>query len=395
MTKILIAPDKFKGVLTAGEVAENVAAGLREASASCKIDMVALADGGEGTADVLCSALDGEWRECEAQDPLGRPITVRYGWIASQKMAVMEMSEAAGMRRLLPNEYNVDRSTTYGVGEMMLAAARAGADEIVVGLGGSATNDGGFGMARALGFHFLANESTERSQRSAANERELTERTSDLRGLSRIVSPAGGLPIKARITAAVDVRNPLLGENGATRVFGPQKGATDEMLEILDSSLARLADVAGQEFGRDFRETPGAGAAGGLGFGLMMFCGASIRSGFDIVADAVGLADRIRAVDLVITGEGKLDRQTREGKTPAGVARLARSLGKPVYAIVGYAEPGLESDPMFDRVWALSGSQKLNADGIARAGEMLRRKAVEVAREIFARRSDDRADGTV
>jgi glycerate kinase len=381
MVKILIAPDKFKGALSAREVAENIAKGLRDALPDAKITIVPMADGGEGTAEAIYEARGGSWLKCKAHDPISREIEARYAWIEDGKLAVMEMSEAAGMRRLSENERDPIRATTFGVGEIILDAANRGANEIIVGLGGSATNDGGFGMARALGFRF------------SSNARELTEDVSELRNLTTIaapvaagVSPASSkmqptrLPPQLKIIAAVDVRNPLLGENGATRVFGPQKGATNDELSVLEQALTRLADVVAKEFEFDFRHKPGAGAAGGLGFGLMSFCGATIRSGFDVVAEAVGLESKMKDIDVVITGEGSLDRQTLEGKTPAGVARLARKLGKKVFAIVGRASENGEVSGIFDGVYQNARTGMSEKENMERAAELLRENARELAR---------------
>jgi glycerate kinase len=368
--KILIAPDKFKGALGAREVAENIATGLRDVLPDAKIEIVPMADGGEGTAEVICNARGGSWVQCKAHDPLGREIDARYAWIGEEKVAVMEMSEAAGMRRLSENERDPIRSNTFGVGEMILDAARRGAAEIIIGLGGSATNDGGFGMARALGFRFFEHE----------HEQELEGAVTELAGLKRIEKPEDlELP---KIIAAVDVKNPLLGENGATRVFGPQKGATKANIDILERSLTRLADVAAQQFGFDYRNEPGAGAAGGLGFGLMSFCGAKIRPGFDVVAEAVGLEAKIKDADIVITGEGSLDRQTLEGKTPVGVARLARKLGKPVLAIVGRATKDQEVRELFDAVYENAQPGMSQEENMKRAAELLRENARELAKEL-------------
>ncbi len=379
--RILIAPDKFKGVLTAREAAENIAQGLRDALPDAKIEMVPMADGGEGTAEVICNAYGGSWLQCKAHDPLGREIDACYGWISDNKLAVMEMSEAAGMRRLSESERDPVRANTFGVGEMISDASDRGAKEIIIGLGGSATNDGGFGMARALGFRFLA------------GTKELTEDISELQNLTEIkapvaagVSPANSttqparLPLQLKITAAVDVRNPLLGKNGATRVFGPQKGAIEDELEILERALTRLADVIAEEFGFDYRDQPGAGAAGGLGFGLMSFCRAKIRPGFDVIAESVGLEPKMKDADLVITGEGSLDRQTLEGKTPAGVARLARRLGKPVFAIVGRAINDREVREVFDAVYENTRPGMSQEENMRCAPELLRENARELAK---------------
>jgi glycerate kinase len=367
--KILIAPDKFKGSLSARDVAENIALGLRDVLRDGKIAIAPMADGGEGTAEVICDALGGSWLKCEAHDSFGREIDARYAWIADRKLAVLEMSEAAGMWRLSRDERDPLRADTFGVGEMILNAAQHGAREMIVGLGGSATNDGGFGMARALGFRF-----------DYEHEQEHEQKATCLLHLAKIAKPKDlTLP---KIIAAVDVRNPLLGENGATRVFGPQKGAVDDKIDNLERALAKLADIVSKEFGVDYRDEPGAGAAGGLGFGLMSFCGARIRPGFDVVAEAVRLGSKMKDVDLVITGEGSLDRQTLEGKTPAGVARLARKLGKQVFAIVGRASGDQEVRDLFDEVYENAQPGMSEKENMQRAAELLQENARELAKTL-------------
>jgi glycerate kinase len=369
--RVLIAPDKFKGALTAREVGEAIAAGLRENLPNAKIDIVPMADGGEGTAEVISNALGASWMKCKSHDPLGREIEARYGWIEERKLAVMEMSEAAGMCRLKPNELNPEIASTFGVGEMILDAATRDAREVIVGLGGSATNDGGFGMARAFGFRFF---------NSSAGDKLDWLNQSSLQALERIERPRNlKLP---RIIAAVDVKNPLLGENGATRIFGPQKGVTPDKIDNFERVLAKLADVVAKQFGFDYRDEPGAGAAGGLGFGLMSFCGAKIRPGFDVVAESIGLESKMKDVDLVITGEGSLDRQTLEGKTPAGVARLARKLGKRVFAFVGRASDDPEPRKLFDGVYANSRPGMSNEENMKRAAELLQENARELAKRL-------------
>jgi glycerate kinase len=378
--RILIAPDKFKGALNARDVAENIAKGLFDIVPDAQIELVPMADGGEGTAEAVCDARGCSWVECKAHDPLSREIDARYGWINQEKLAVMEMSEAAGMRRLSESERDPVRATTFGVGEMILDASKRGAKEIILGLGGSATNDGGFGMARALGYRFFS------------EARELTGAVRDLQSLTKIepsvvagVSPANSkkqparLPLHLNIIAAVDVKNPLLGENGATRVFGPQKGASTSDLDNLERALTRLADVMATEFGFDYRNEEGAGAAGGLGFGLLSFCSATIQPGFEVVAEAVGLEPKMKDADLVITGEGSLDRQTLEGKTPAGVARLARKLHKPVFAIVGRATQDREVRELFDGVYENARPGMSQEQNMKRAAELLRENARELA----------------
>jgi len=381
--KILIAPDKFKGSLSAREVAENIELGLRSVLRDAEIAIAPMADGGEGTAEVICNALGGSWVKCKAHDALGREIDARYAWIANRKLAVMEMSEVAGMRRLSKSERDPLLASTFGVGEMILDAAQHGAREMIVGLGGSATNDGGFGMARAVGFRFFA------------DAKELTGAVGELQKLTEIeapvaagVSPANSatqptrLPPQLKVVAAVDVQNPLLGENGATRVFGPQKGATDDKIDILEGALAKLADVVSKEFGVDYRGEPGAGAAGGLGFGLMSFCGAKIRPGFEVVAEAADLESKMENFDLVITGEGSLDRQTLEGKTAAGIARLARKLGKSVFAVAGCTDGDRQVRELFDGVYVLGQPGMSENEKMKRSAELLREKAQELAKSL-------------
>jgi glycerate 2-kinase len=363
--RILIAPDKFKGSLSAREVAENIEAGFRKVLPDAAIDIVPMADGGEGTAEVISHALGGSWLKCQAHDALDCRIEARYAFIESRKLAVIEMSEAAGLRRLTSGVRDPLRANTFGVGEILLDATRHGAQQVIIGLGGSATNDGGFGMARALGFKFFANQI------------ELTNGPAKLTGLTKISRPENlHLP---KICAAVDVRNPLLGERGATRVFGPQKGARSEQIVILEQALKKLADVVACEIGCEFRNTPGAGAAGGLGFGLMSFGGAELRSGFELVAEILQLEQKVSQADLVVTGEGRLDGQTLEGKTPAGVAQIARKHGKPICAIVGRADRQIDYSQLFDVIYELACPRVNEVEAIRVAPELLRERAEEAA----------------
>ena len=380
--RILVAPDKFKGSLDARAVAENIALGLREVLPEASIKLLPIADGGEGTVVAIHEATGGEWVGCSAHDALGRAIEVRYSWAPARSAAVMEMSEAAGLWRIAPDERDLLRADTYGVGEMIGDAAERGAKQIVIGLGGSATNDGGLGMARALGFRF-----------SGEAEKE-TDRVCDLPKLTRIRAPDAPRNLTAlsrqdskrrtfpKIIAAVDVANPLLGPRGATRTFGPQKGGTPEQLELLEQGLRRLADIVARDLGCDFRDVPGAGAAGGLGFGLMSFCGAQIKSGFDVVSEFTGLQEAIKESDIVITGEGRLDEQTLEGKAPSGVARLAREAGKRVFAIAGSASESLALRGLFDSVLVLARPPISPEASKARAAELLQERARELARML-------------
>jgi len=365
--KILIAPDKFKGSLSARDVAENIAAGIREVRSDVDVEIVPVADGGEGTAEVISAALGGSSVRVRVHDPLGREIEAGYARIDASNLAVMEMSEAAGMRLLRPNEYDAERANTFGVGEMILGAVKKGARQIILGLGGSATNDGGFGMARALGYRFLD------------EDRELTDGMSELVRLTQILSPAQNPWREVKIVAAVDVKNPLLGESGATRVFGPQKGAQPNQIAVMEQALTTLAEVVAKSFGFDFRDEPGAGAAGGLGFGLMSFSGATIRSGFDVLSDAIGLQAKMKDSDIVITGEGSLDRQTLDGKAPGEVAKMARRLGKKVFAVVGRAEADEQVLALFDHVYTLSEPGLGERESIERAPELLRERGRQLA----------------
>ena len=365
--RILVAPDKFKGSLGAAEVAEHIAAGLRDVLPDADIKTLPIGDGGEGTASVICSAAGGRWHTCAAHDPLGNEIEARYCTIASGDTAVMEMSEVAGLWRVPEHLRNPEIASSQGVGEMLLAAA--GATSIIVGLGGSATNDGGFGLAQALGYRFFDSDGHELG-------RSVTELLR-LEGIAR--PPQLRLP---EITAAVDVRNPLLGSVGATRMFGPQKGASAEQIETIELALGRLADVVTREFGLELRDMPGSGAAGGLGFGLMAFCGAEVRSGFDVVAEQIGLEAAVRKADIVITGEGRLDAQTLQGKGPAGVARLARACGKRVYAIVGDFDEGAGLRELFDGIVAAKPEDMGLDVAIRSAPSLLRRRARELAERL-------------
>jgi glycerate 2-kinase len=380
--RILIAPDKFKGSLDARAVADNIAIGLRDVLPEAVITMLPVADGGEGTVVAVHEATGGEWIECPSHDALGRAITTRYSWLADRSAAVMEMSEAAGLWRIPTAERDLLQADTFGVGEMIEHAMGHGAEAIVLGLGGSATNDGGFGMARALGFRFISE-----AEQETLSPRELVKLTRivapkaapNLTALSRQV-PEGPRSDFPEVIAAVDVRNPLLGPRGATWTFGPQKGGTEEELHLLERGLERLADIIRRDLGCDFRDTPGAGAAGGLGFGLISFCHATIKPGFELVSDFIGLRSAIAQADIVITGEGRLDEQTLEGKAPAGVARLARESGKRVFAIAGSSSETPALRDQFEAIVTLARPPITAKESVARAAELLQERARELAR---------------
>jgi glycerate kinase len=365
--RILVAPDKFKGSLSAAAAAGAISRGLRAVLRDAEIQTAAIADGGEGFAEALCEALGGVWIEAQVQDPLGRDVSARYAWVEAGRVAILDMSEASGLWRLKKSELAPLRANTFGTGQLLRDAVERGARKIFIGLGGSATTDGGIGMAAALGYNFLTDDGYD-----------LAPYPGNLLSLIRIeTEEAIELP---EIVAACDVQNPLLGERGAARVFGPQKGADDQTLVALEEGLLNLADVVAADLGCDFRETPGAGAAGGIAYGLMSFCRARVCSGFDLLADLLKLEDRIAASDLIVTGEGRLDGQTLEGKGPAGVSALARKHGKPILAFAGsVAEtPGVHA--IFDVACPIIDEPVDLEEAMARGAEFLERAAGRAAR---------------
>ena len=328
--RVLIAPDKFKGSLTAGEAAAAMAAGWRDAWPDATVVCRPVADGGEGSAEAIHDALGGRWVEETAHDPLGRSILARYALVspsgsAGQLTAFVECSAASGYLLVKPDERDLPRSSTFGTGELLAHAFADGAvAKIIVGLGGSATNDGGLGMAAALGYRFLDGD-----------DEPIPPYPHGLGRLAKIVPPSSQPWVNRPVVAACDVQNPLLGPRGATRTYGPQKGLQAAQQEALESGLARLADVASDSLGTDFRGEPGAGAAGGLGYGLLTFCAARLEPGFALVARLLGLEEAVAAADVILTGEGAADSQSLEGKAPHGVAAMARRLGKPVILVAG------------------------------------------------------------
>ena len=361
----LIAPDKFKGSLTALAAAEAMARGIAQSCPGAVMQTLPIADGGEGTAEAICAALGGKWISVTAHDPLGRDCKARYAWLEGGT-AVIDMSEASGLWRVSPDERDPRRASTFGTGQLLRGALERGARKILIGLGGSATNDGGIGLAEALGFQFL-NSAGKRLPALAVN----------LSLFARIVAPPQ--PVDAEIIALCDVQNPLTGERGASRVFGPQKGADACCVEELDAGLAHLADLVSRDLGCDFRSTPGAGAAGGLGFGLVSFCGARIRSGFETIATVSGLEAQIAASDIVLTGEGRLDPQTLEGKGPAGVAALARKHGKPVFAFAGAVADDPRCGALFERTFAITPAGMPLEEALRNAASLLEKSVAQAA----------------
>jgi glycerate kinase len=365
--RILIAPDKFKGSLSAPAAAEAIARGLRAVWPDAQLDLAPIADGGEGFAESLAVALGAEWVKVASEDAIGRPIEARYAWLPGERLAILEMSEASGLHRIAQDERAPLRADTFGTGVLIAHAVARGAKRILVGLGGSATTDGGTGMARALGFRFLDREG-----------RDFSVTPGTLPSLARIERPPDFCP--PEIFAACDVQNPLLGERGAGRVYGPQKGADADAVDFLDRALTRLADVCATSLGCDHRNVPGAGAAGGLGFGLLTFCNATIRPGFDMIAETLHLEARIAAADLVITGEGRIDDQTLDGKGPAGVAALARKAGRRVIAFGGSITAAAEDSGVFDALIPIADRPLTIAEAMREAAVLLERASVRAAR---------------
>ena len=368
--KILVAPDKFKGSLSAPQAAGAIRRGLERALGGVQCRELPIADGGEGTAEVLCSALNGRWTSAQSHDPLGAPMEAAYVWLPGG-MAVIAMSAASGLWCVPPDKRDILRASTFGTGELIAHARNHGARQILLGLGGSATNDGGVGAAAACGYRFIDRDG-----------RPLEPLPAFLTRLARIHRPLEGFP---EIVALCDVTNPLLGPRGATWTYGPQKGGDARTLPLLEESLARLADVVRSDLDSDFREVPGAGAAGGMGFGLMSFFGARICSGFETVAAAIGLEAAVADSDLVITGEGCLDGQTLEGKGPAGVAALARKLGKPVLGFAGRVCDVEELNRVFDGVFAIKEETMPLEIAIREAESLLERKVAEAAGGFFSK----------
>ena len=366
--RVVVAPDKFKGTLTAAQAAEAIAEGWRRGDARAEVERVPVADGGEGTLDALVSALDGQILRARVRGPLGDPIDAAYGIAETGRgrVAIVEMARASGLALVAEERRRPRRATTYGTGELILEACRHRPDRLLVCIGGSATTDGGAGMAQALGIH-LRDEDGRPIPPGGAGLRRLA--AIDVRGLASEVKGV-------EVVVASDVDSPLVGPRGAAAVFGPQKGASPEDVRVLEEALAHYAAVLHRDLGLDLRREPGAGAAGGLGAGLIAFLGARMRPGFEVVAEAVGLADRLERADVAVTGEGKYDDQTERGKAPGGVLRMAREAGCRTVLVCGQ----IDGTPEADRVYDLSDSGLDEA--MRRPRELLRDAAEDAANTL-------------
>jgi glycerate kinase len=331
-SRVVIAPQSFKGSADAVAVASAIARGVRAVWPRAEVIEMPLADGGEGTVRALVTATHGELRRARVSDPLLRVIDAEWGMLGDRKTAVVEMAAANGLPLLRDDERDPRVTSTRGTGELILAAAMSGAQRLVIGIGGSATNDGGAGMARAFGYRFLDAAGADIAEGGAALAR-----------LARIDGQTDPRLIRPAIDVACDVRNPLLGPEGASAVFGPQKGATPEVVRELDAALTRYADVVERFVGRNVRGVPGAGAAGGLGAGLVAFLDARLVSGARLVLDAVGFDRELAGASLVITGEGRIDGQSVYGKLTLAVTAAARAKGVRVLAVAGMLGAGHEA----------------------------------------------------
>ena len=361
--KVVIAPQTFKGGLSGVEAAKAIQQGVLSVYRQAETVNIPVADGGDGTLDALVRSTGGEVFTNRVSGPLGEPVNALWGVMGNGQQAVIEIARASGLALVPPRRRNPRITTSYGTGQLISAALDKGYRQIIVGLGGSATNDGGAGMAQALGIRFLD-----------SNGRELPSGGAALSRLARIdMSQLRRGTTEARITAAADVTNPLCGPRGASAVFGPQKGASGQVVEELDRALDHFSRVIKRTLGLDVRDEPRAGAAGGLGAGLMAFLNAEVRSGIDLICDVVGLEEHLADADLVITAEGRVDASTIYDKAPVGVARRAKIRGIPVIAMAGSLGTGYEQvyDHGIDAVVPILARPMSFEESISRTYELL------------------------
>lgn len=374
--KVVVAPDKFKGSLSAPAVARAIARGVRSVAPEAEIDEAPMADGGEGTVEALVAATGGSIHEVDVTGPLGDPVRAQFGLLGDGRTAVLEMAAASGLVLVPQPRRDPRRTTTRGTGELLLAAIDAGAQRIVLGIGGSATNDGGAGLGQALGYRLLD-----------ADGNELGPGGGELGRLASIDDRGRDPRLKGiEVAVACDVENPLCGPAGASAVYGPQKGATPEMIAELDANLDHFARIVERDLGRAIRDLPGAGAAGGLGGGLAAFASGRLEPGVTLVIRAVGLADRLRGADLCFTGEGALDASSAFGKTAVGVARLAHSFDCPAIALAGTLGAGADAvlDQGIAAYFSICPGPMTLDDAIAQAPTLLEQTAAQVMRTFLA-----------
>ena len=388
--RIVIAPDKFKGSLTATQAAEAIAVGARRAAPEAILDSAPIADGGEGIVEALVAATGGRYLSAWVTGPLpasGREgrVEARYGLLGDGETAVLEMAAASGLVLVSRDQRDPWRATTRGTGELIAAALDSGAERIILGIGGSATNDGGAGMAQALGYKLRDAEGRELSTGGGA----LADlRSIDSSGRDRRLD-------QARIAVACDVDNPLCGPRGASAIYGPQKGASPEMIRDLDQGLENFARVVKHDLGASVRDLPGAGAAGGLGAGLVAFAGGRLQPGIDLVLEATRLRERLKDADLCLTAEGSIDASTAHGKAVAGVARLASSLGCPTFAFGGRLGEGAREvlSQGVTSLFCICPGPISESVAIERAFDLLADVAEQAVRAFIAGRSCSRDSG--
>jgi glycerate kinase len=366
--RVLIIPDKFKGTLTAAQAAEAIAHGWRRVRSTDRLELLPMSDGGDGFGEILSDLIGARSQSLRSVDAAHRPCRVRWWWEARNRTAIVESARVIGLAMLPPGRYHPLELDTFGLGKALLAGAKRGCRRLVVGIGGSATNDGGFGLARSLGWRFLDRAGCE------------LERWTDLERLHSVQPPHLDSPRRAvRVIVAVDVRNRLLGPQGCARVYGPQKGLRPEDMPLAEACLGQLARVVKRQFGTDFATIPGAGAAGGLGFGLMAFAGARVESGTELFARHARLAARLRRTDLVLTGEGALDRSTLMGKGVGELARQCRAIKVPCIGLAGVIQDASRLRRRFTEVHALTPDLTSPEQARARAAYWLSELAARVA----------------
>lgn len=369
---ILLCPDSYKEALSAELAATAMARGVGNAAPQAEIICCPLADGGEGSLEALLASTGATRMTTQVQDALGRPVNAHWGWREDQRIAYIELAEASGLQQLSQDERNAGLTSTYGVGELLLAALDQGAENALLLLGGSATNDAGAGMLCALGARLLDAQGEPLPPGGAA-----------LAGLATLdLSRLDKRLASLRVDAAVDVDNPLLGPQGASATFGPQKGASPDQVAMLDQALAHFANISATQLETDLHNVPGAGAAGGMGFAARAFLGARLTPGIDLIMNQAGMAAHLEWADLVVTGEGRLDGQSMAGKTPIGVARAAKQAGKPTIVLAGSLGDGWQAayQQGVTAAFALADGPMNLADAMAQTATLLENRCESLMR---------------
>ncbi|MDF2725957.1 MAG: glycerate kinase [Paenibacillus sp.] len=380
--RVIVAPDSFKGSLSSVQAAEAIRAGIQKARPDAEVAIIPMADGGEGTVDAVLAAVGGERITLQVEGPLGEPVEAAYGVLADGRTAVIEMAAASGLPLLASSQRDPLITSTYGTGQLVRDALARGVERILIGLGGSATNDGGMGLAQALGVRFI----------------DEAGKTIDERGAGRLLSSIASIDTSgidpqlaaACITVLSDVTNPLCGPTGASAVYGPQKGATPDKVELLDQGLAHYAAQIAAHNGRLVRDVPGAGAAGGLGAGLIAFCNAEMKPGIAVILELAGFEQAAAGAQLIITGEGRTDGQTAFGKVPSGIAAAARQAGVPVVCLSGGLGEGV--DQLYEigiaALFSIT-NRPMTLEEAMQGGEALLAEAAENITRLFVARAGD------